>query len=364
MSANQFEIQGLDKNAGLPYATLETDATSLPRNFEPVRLDPQSWVGVADLEVTAVLSSSLGIKHPTASISAAQHEVLQKLYHTFHDTMVIVDANDIRRGIQTLKSHLIGDNPRIIPVTFDQIYAPVDPSINVTRIVGRNGEIIGQGPRPNHPPLAEQIESIRARFPKAEEVLLIDDVLFSGQTTGSVADAFANYNLPVRRIIIGVAKQDSIEYLKRRGIETLPLVIAPKPIDIVDIKDLVGATPLSGRVFGRQNGDGAEPHLDGNGIAFRVPYTKPDGDPVTWATIPPASVREISVAGWGTSQTIFTALEQVLGKPIVLGDLSLVPHSTGFPGGPPKHMENNLLNPNFPIQAILYHKLQKAKRSK
>ena len=359
-TAETEPIIGLEKDLSLPYLTPELKS-DLTRSFTSEFVDPNSWVGIADLGVVKALSDGLRSGFPAEKVGEAQLNLLRVLHDVFGEKMVIVDAGDLRQGIEALMKRSLYQDPSSLAVTFDHMYVPQSPEINVTRIISKEGELLGQGPRPCCPPLEQQVREIHRQYSNVSSVTLVDDVLFSTSTAIRLIEQLRKEGFCVNTMIVGVAKESSIARLKEAKVFTQALVFARDPIiDIVDIRDLVPSVPLGGRVVGHRTENGFEPYSDQNGIYFRIPYLKPGGYPEEWATIPQNHVKGVSVAGWNTSRTIFAALETTLQKPIVLGDLTSATRSAGFPGPPPKHMNGNGLDPNYPLYEVLSHKLRKA----
>lgn len=352
-------VAELPRDVQLPYVPFETNADNLIKSFQPVVLPEKQWVGVADLGIIRTLTDGLGIQLPADAVGRAQTELLRAVYAIYGNQLAIIDAADLHRGIERLIARIFANEPMTLVATMDSMLAPNIPAFHITRFVDRVGNSLGKGPRPGYPDLNEQIEQIVASHPQQKQAVLVDDVLFTAGSAIKIAEKFNHYGVQVTTLIVGVATQEGIDILKQRGISVLPLVIAPDPIDVVDMRDFIGGAPLGGRVIGSDDGTGLQPLRDINGIGFRLPYTAPKGNPEEWAHIPPAEVIDFSAQAWEASDQVYEAIEQHLGREVTVFDLTRSTLPIGFPQPPPQRMRENSLEIKYPFRRVLSHNFKR-----
>ncbi len=123
--------------------------------------------------------------------------------------------------------------------------------------------------------IPKQIELISKSIDK-REIILVDDVVFSGSVLRKIIKLFELYGVKVVKIVSSISTKEGYEYFNKtleKGIETNYL-LGEKNIDQICERDFY---------FGIC-GSGIMKEKDGE--YFKAPYFKPFGDPCERASIP------------------------------------------------------------------------------
>lgn len=166
-------------------------------------------------------------------------------------------------------------------VSLDRVYAPSDREMSITRLVDENGSDAGYGSRDGSAlDLSQTVRGIAERLP-AKEVVLVDDVLFSGSMCAHIIGLFREHGVRVPRVYAGVAIQEGVWRMQSVGCEVYAVRTYEEVIDEVCERDFMPGAPLSGRTVKGFVNTGA-------------PYLQPFGNPVAWASIPKEYARSFS----------------------------------------------------------------------
>jgi hypothetical protein len=87
--------------------------------------------------------------------------------------------------------------------------------MGISRAVDHTLQDAGYAPRLGFPPIAEQLAQAAGL---SREVVLADDVLFSGEMVSSLAEALATRGTQVKEVICGIAIAEGAEKLEAEGI--------------------------------------------------------------------------------------------------------------------------------------------------
>lgn len=159
-------------------------------------------------------------------------------------------------------------------VTLDKIYLEPDEQyiyfLDCTRVNGTN-EIISR----KSESLDSQIKRITEVLP-SKEIILADDVVFSGSVLRSIIKRFRDYGIKVVGIISSICSYEGYEYFNKSlkyGIKTKVLMLEDV-IDQICERDFYFGVAGSGIMI--STGDGM----------YKAPYFKPYGNPYERASIP------------------------------------------------------------------------------
>lgn len=159
-------------------------------------------------------------------------------------------------------------------VTLDKIYLEPDEQyiffLDCTRVNGTN-EIISR----KSESLDSQIKRITEVLP-SKEIILADDVVFSGSVIRSIIKRFRDYGIKVVGIISSICSYEGYEYFNKSlkyGIKTKVLMLEDV-IDQICERDFYFGVAGSGIMI--STGDGM----------YKAPYFKPYGNPYERASIP------------------------------------------------------------------------------
>lgn len=159
-------------------------------------------------------------------------------------------------------------------VTLDKIYLEPDEEkiyfLDCTRVNGTN-EIISR----KKESLDSQIKRISMILP-SKEIILADDVVFSGSVLRNIIKRFRDYGIQVVGIIASICSSEGYEYFSnalRYGVKT-NILMSNEVIDQICERDFYFGVAGSGIMISTSDG------------MFKAPYFKPYGNPNERASIP------------------------------------------------------------------------------
>lgn len=159
-------------------------------------------------------------------------------------------------------------------VTLDKIYLEPDEQyiffLDCTRVNGTN-EIVSR----KSESLDSQIKRITEVLP-SKEIILADDVVFSGSVLRSIIKRFSDYGIKVVGIISSICSYEGYEYFNKSlkyGIKTKVLMLEDV-IDQICERDFYFGVAGSGIMISTDDG------------MYKAPYFKPYGNPYERASIP------------------------------------------------------------------------------
>ncbi len=223
-----------------------------------------------------------------------------------------------------MRRHLLDEHRPIISI--DPVYVDSPHTLQVTRCVDLDLEDLpGIWERPGHTPVEEQIASfardLGASVDQIQDVVLVDDVVFTGGVMQTVIEQLGEVGLRVRRVVSGITicldnHPDPFERCAALGatLETsFPFPENGEPVlDEICERDFCVFAPMTGRTV-----RGA----DGN---VGAPYVMPFGRPSKWASMGDAAptvsrrILELNVE-------LLDQVETLAGRHIVLHDLERQP---------------------------------------
>src|SRR3989344_7070324 len=197
-------------------------------------------------------------------------------------------------------------------VSMDGVYFRSVYSIQVNRGVDEQGNDVGLRPRPGARSLREQIQAIHANGLIATEIVLVDDVVFSGHQAAEVIDEFARVGVSVRQVLAGISVGAGEKLLAAKGVDIRSIYSYPEVVDEVCQRDFLPGIPRSGRYLAGSDNIG-------------LPYLLPFGNPGKWASIP--AEHQLPFSKFCIERTIwlFEAIEHASGKVVDCSQLGRRP---------------------------------------
>jgi hypothetical protein len=191
-------------------------------------------------------------------------------------------------------------------VSMDGVYFRSKHTIAVNRSVDRLGNDAGLKPRPGALSFEEQISLLRRNG--LTEIVLVDDVIFSGNQMSSVIRKLAKAGVQVNRVLSGVSVGMGERRLRKIGVECSSVCFFPEVTDEICQRDLLPGIPRSGRTVAGAGNVG-------------MPYILPFGNPGKWASIPKAHQEKFSRQCTGLAIDLFEGIEKASGRPVLCSDL-------------------------------------------
>jgi hypothetical protein len=146
-----------------------------------------------------------------------------------------------------------------------------DSYLGISRAINSDLSDAGYAPRLGSPPLGEQFGLLGRRY-RGQEVVLMDDVLFSGGMVGAVKQELENRGVKVSALLCGIAVGEGKEKLEALGVETESVIEFDAVDDQICERDFT-TLPGSGRKVA------ARPL---NALYFDDRYGRPE----QWASLP------------------------------------------------------------------------------
>lgn len=205
------------------------------------------------------------------------------------------------------KIHGLAAEFRLPAVTLERAYSTGVPwhRLEMTRLVDLQGNPAGFGERIGSPPLEQQFERIGQKL-GGRQVVLADEVIFTGKSLKHVIDLLARLNVQVRAVVAGIAMANGVEFLNH-SLEVRCLRLFHGLRDQVCERDFYLGLPLAGKVI--------------TGSKERIPYLLPFGKMGEWASIPAEWQELLSQFCIGQSIELFREIEHKSHKRVRCADI-------------------------------------------
>lgn len=232
-------------------------------------------------------------------------EMADKLGKIF-DKVELITEDTLKQGFDSFfKSN------KLPVISLDRVYVEVENNLEITRIVDGLGRDLGLKNRSGAPNLKTQLEIIEANFVKTaylQEVVLVDDVIFSGELALGVIEHLRKINIKVVVVFAGIGVAEGVKKIRNYGIAVDCVREYSEVIDEICERDFYPGVPLSGRLVGGANN-------------VATPYILPHGKPGKWASIPKEFQKDFSKFCWQQTSRLFSAIECASQKPVRCCDL-------------------------------------------
>lgn len=237
-------------------------------------------------------------------------EALRKKFASFvsqiFPNFVFLKEGDLLRDLSSILTTI----QREVIVSLDRVYTPLLKDeigevfyLDVTRLVNEVGESRGYGARWGTPSIEEQIEKLPSLLKKErKDVVLVDDVIFSGSLVERLVGVFLNEGVRVDCVVAAIGIGGGIERVKRLGVKVLCAHTFDSVVDQVCERDFYPGTPFCGRT------------LESATENIGVPYLLPWGKPHKWASIPRDKEKEFSIFCIEQTLNLFEAIEKASGR--------------------------------------------------
>ncbi len=184
-------------------------------------------------------------------------------------------------------------------------------NIHVARSVDQSLNEIGLRSRFGYPSFEEQLAMIAKKY---KEVILIDDVLFSGGMMTDVVERLNRLGTRVSHVVVSIAIGEGWKrVLRETGIKVSPHVYYERVLDEICERDFYPGVPYSGRL------------VSGLDVDTGAPYIAPFGKPFEWASIPKSKENDFSYFCLQQSIRLWEEIEKKSGRNILSRDLWRVP---------------------------------------
>lgn len=195
----------------------------------------------------------------------------------YNTNIVIVTEQEMIDAMNNIVNEYKGRYPI---VSMDQIYINCDNkdvySLDVTRLTGSKEMISRRNPLDKNG-VRKQVESISKTLKQQgkDEIILLDDVIYSGSVIDYISKLFKENNINV--VGAGAAIASSEAYNRFSSLDEkikCEFLMSNQVIDEICERDFFYGIAQSGMVKKE------------NGVAYKAPYVLPYGDPVARASCP------------------------------------------------------------------------------
>jgi hypothetical protein len=192
-------------------------------------------------------------------------------------TVEWVDANYLRVGMNDLMK-----STQLPVVSLDRRYLrDADEYLDISRAVGLDFSDAGYDTRANADPMNDQISRLGSKY-AGKEIVLADDVLFSGEMIFTLRSQLESQGVSVPSFMCGIAIGEGEEKLRTFGMEVGSVVTFPDVDDEICERDFT-VLPGSGRkIFGSEM----------SALYFEDQYGRPE----QWASIPTEFASDFCLA--------------------------------------------------------------------
>jgi hypothetical protein len=225
------------------------------------------YVVSADIQLLlARWAEKAGFVMPTGAFMFELREEFRAFMKDIFPEFEFVPEAELVEGMNVLVAE-----SGLMPVCLERVYLHGALHLDISRLVRHNGNDCGFGHRPHTPPLFQQFKKLKGLGLK--EVVLVDDVVFSGVHVERVIRCLSRLDIRVPLVCAGVGIAEGVKRIGESKCEVRCVRAYDEVIDEVCERDFYPGVPLSGRLLvGGQN--------------FGVPYVLPLGKPGEWASIP------------------------------------------------------------------------------
>lgn len=252
-----------------------------------------------------------GYQIPNKAFFDSQVDLFRKNVSVIFDNLVVVEEKTLSQYSQNRleAAHQTGHPILSLDEVHSKNNALVDDYIPLTRSINESFTSIGYRNRHTGESLDKTIGNIAQPY-RGQNVVLFDDVLFSGGSILEVIRQLSLHDVTVQSIFPVIAIKDGIINLQKQGIDVYPAIAYDQVADEICFRDFCLGAPFSGRSL--QKSDGT---LEG------VPYSKPLGMPEIWASIPESFVTQFSDNCLDMSFAIWDQIEKENGCKIKVSQL-------------------------------------------
>lgn len=196
------------------------------------------------------------------------------------------------------------DDVRGLPfVTLDRVYADTPYRIELSRTVGSDLSDGPVGTRGGAPDLQTQLATLKGALNGQTDIVIYDDVVFSGHFLSEACRTIEGAGLRIRKVLCGIGIDEGVERVTQGGWSIECLKTYAEVVDQVCERDFYPGVDCSGRTLA-------------SNPTFGLPYLRPFGDPVKWASIPAECAADFSRFCITQSIDLFREIGRVSGRAV------------------------------------------------
>lgn len=204
-----------------------------------------------------------------------------------------------------------------------EIAAPTKgATVQINRIIGQDGDILGLGPRPGQPLLTAQMDAVVSQA-AGRRILIVEDGSFTGKTLKHVIAMLQERGGVVRGVVVGFAFPGALEELNGCGgeVSCVEATDSASLMDWMPDYDFLPFVPNCGRPLGVELGGQCHVFYTADHASHAAPYIAPFAPVEQWASIPEDEVRAFSLRCIEMAKDMFLAIARLSRRRIMVGDL-------------------------------------------
>ena len=228
----------------------------------------------------------------------------------YEDNITIVSEEEMAYYMNKFIQGYVGDAPI---VSMDEIYIDCDNktifSLDCTRITGKSGLVSRINPNQENG-VIKQVKRLANIFKEnnTKEIVLIDDVVYSGSVISQITDMFANEGINVISVICAISTEDA--YIKfnqemKYGLKC-GYLMKKDVIDEICERDFYFGIAQSGMF------------KEVDGKFYKAPYFLPFGDPVARASVSKDKAESFSKSCINRSLMLWEEIEKKSNKKVLM----------------------------------------------
>lgn len=240
---------------------------------------------------------------PDATFFNVWRDEFKNFFNKIFVDFIFISEEDLSEKINSLLKKI-----SLPKVSLEEVYSKVDLFLSTNRTVDARGNDLTVVSRWGHKSIDTQVDSLKNLG--LDEVVLIDDVIFSGESTSKIIQALLNVGIKVPLVVTGIGIADGIEKIESCGSHVVCGFKFEEVIDEVCERDFFPGVPLSGRTLVWRNGKN-----------IGIPYILPFGKIGKWASIPMEWQKSFSEFCLQQTIQLFRAIEKSSNKQVCCCDL-------------------------------------------
>lgn len=251
-----------------------------------------------------------GLKIPNSAFIKSLRENFTLCTNKIFNNVTIISEEEMLKRMDNMVDRYFGDLPII---SLDKVYSYCDEKnmmfLDCTRMSG-NDELVSRNDVNNKFSVKNQINKISANL-KSNKIILLDDVVFSGNVLKKIIKEFEQNNVEVVGIVSGICTINSYNYFNKNlkyGVSS-GYLLGEDVIDQICERDFYFGIAQSG-ISIRKNNE-----------VYKAPYFLPFGDPCKRASIPKEYEESFSRECIDRSIHLWNEIEKNSGKKVNISDL-------------------------------------------
>jgi len=253
---------------------------------EPHHAHAKTYVLTTGLDEAISTLNNIGIGTPTGSIFTEIEDELARMIRNNGYEVRRISMKDLSAEILTKARDVLNPDTFVVSTCL-QIAAPARGcTLEINRIIGEDGKILGLGQRPGCVCLPSQVDGV-VHMTEGRPLAFIEDGSFTGSTLLHILDKFEG-RASVEGVILGFAFPRAMAALRSRlgdNVHAIEDTNGDELADWMPSHDFIPFAPNAGRPLGVMMGGTPTPFFTYEGHSHAAPYILPFAPIDDWASI-------------------------------------------------------------------------------